>query len=77
MTEFDDKVARSPMTDDMRHLLRVNAKLAEMFATPDFFVTDAEVTIGSPDGYVLGSVWWDSESEVWRLDTKRHGEATE
>lgn len=74
MSEYDEKAARSPMTDDMRRLLRVNAKLAEMFAGADFFVMDAEITIGSPDGYVIGSVWWDGESEVWRLDTKRHGD---
>lgn len=72
---FDAKQARSLMADDVDLLRGLADALRQACTGSEFFPMDAEVTIASKDGYVLGSVWWDAESEVWRLDPKRYGEA--
>lgn len=71
---FEAVQYRSPSSSDLALAMKVYAQLAVLGGIQEGYVDAAEFLIVSNDGYVVGNWWWDSETETWRFDLKRHGE---
>ena len=72
-SDYNDKVGRSFIPEDLKNILEVANAVAPLARLP---LGDAAITVlDSTGSYGLGEVWWDSESEAWKWDPKMYGEA--
>lgn len=64
---------RSPYATDVDRV-QTYLKALEAMEALDGFVYSGEVVIANSHGYIIGTLWYDGDSEGWRVDFNRFGE---